>query len=221
MPVLCACEMKKEHIVLLLINLALIAGFGSLYLVRLNYEFVIYVGVILFFICIVGISLKKVDYTLGTLVGLTVWSALHLAGGGIMIGEGRLYDVMLIQLSETYPIWRYDQLVHIWGFGASTLVVFSLLSGPLKRPVENPIALGIVLVMGGLGMGALNEILEFVVSIFVPQSGVGGYINTSLDLCADLIGAILALFYIRLRYMKDNGLQPSNGELLGKDAPNL
>ena len=213
MPVLCACEMKKEHIVLLLINLALIAGFGSLYLARLNYEFVIYVGVILFFICIVGISLKKVDYTLGTLVGLTVWSALHLAGGGIMIGEGRLYDVMLIQLSETYPIWRYDQLVHIWGFGASTLVVFSLLAGPLKRPVENPIALGIVLVMGGLGMGALNEILEFVVSIFVPQSGVGGYINTSLNLCADLIGAILALLYIRLRYLKNNGIQPSSRKM--------
>ena len=107
----------------------------------------------------------------------------------------------------------YNQLVHICGFGASTLVVYSLLAGLLKRPVENPISLGIVLVMGGLGMGALNEILEFVVSIFVPQSGVGGYINTSLDLCADLIGAILALLYIRLRYLKNNGIQPSSRKM--------
>ncbi|MCX7000706.1 MAG: DUF2238 domain-containing protein [Candidatus Sumerlaeota bacterium] len=203
--------MKKKHIVLLLINLALIAGFGSLFLARLNYEFLIYVGVIVFFLCLIGISIKKVDYTLGSLVGLTVWSALHLAGGGITIGEGRLYDVMLIRLSETYPVWRYDQLVHIWGFGVSTLVVFSLLTGTLKRPVENPIALGIVLVMAGLGMGALNEILEFVVSICVPQSGVGGYMNTSLDLCADLIGAILGLLYIRLRYLRDNGIQQMRG----------
>ncbi|MFC1461606.1 DUF2238 domain-containing protein [Verrucomicrobiota bacterium] len=192
--------MKKEHIVLLLINLALIVGFGSLFLTRLNYEFLIYVGVIVFFMCLIGVSIKRVDYTLGSLVGLTVWSALHLAGGGIMIGEGRLYDVMLIRLSETYPIWRYDQLVHIWGFGASTLVVFSLLARPLKKPVENPVALGIVLVMAALGMGALNEIVEFAVSICVPKSGVGGYMNTSLDLCADLIGAILGLLYIRLRY---------------------
>jgi putative membrane protein len=81
-------------------------------------------------------------------------------------------------------------------------VVFSLLAGTLKKPAENPIALGIVLVMAGLGMGALNEILEFAVSIWVPQSGVGGYVNTSLDLCANLIGAILALVYIRLRYLK-------------------
>jgi len=202
--------MKKKHIVLLLINLALIVGFGSLFLARLNYEFLIYVGVIIFFLCLIGISIKKVDYTLGSLVGLTVWSALHLAGGGVTIGEGRLYDVMLIRLSETYPVWRYDQLVHIWGFGASTLVLFCLLAGSLKRPVENPIALGIVLVMAGLGMGALNEIVEFAVSICVPQSGVGGYMNTSLDLCADLIGAILGLLYIRLRYLKDNAIQPSS-----------
>ena len=71
-------------------------------------------------------------------------------------------------------------------------------------------ALGIVLVMAGLGMGALNEILEFVVSISVPQSGVGGFINTSLDLCADLIGAVLGLLYIRLRYLKNNGIEPSH-----------
>ena len=117
---------------------------------------------------------------------------------------------MLIQLSEKYPVWRYDQLVHIWGFGVSTLVMFSLLSSSLRKPVKNPIALGIVLVMAGLGMGALNEILEFVVSISVPQSGVGGFINTSLDLCADLIGAVLGLLYIRLRYLKNNGIEPSH-----------
>jgi hypothetical protein len=198
--------MKKEHIILLLINLAMIAGFGSLFLARLNYEFIIYVGVIIFFLCLIVASIRKVNYTLGSLVGLTIWSALHLAGGAITIGDGRLYDVMLIRLSETYPVWRYDQLVHIWGFGASTLVMFSLLTGHLKKPLRNYVALGIVLVMAGLGVGAFNEILEFVVSIGVPESGVGGYMNTSLDLCADLIGAILGLLYIRLRYLNDNGV---------------
>lgn len=203
-------EMKKEHIVLLLINVALISGFGLLFLSRLNYEFIIYVGVIIFFLCLVVISIKKVDYTLGALVGLTVWSALHLAGGGVTIGEGRLYDVMLIRLSETYPVWRYDQLVHVWGFGASTLVAFCLLEDHLKTPVGSPVALSIVLVMAGLGMGALNEILEFMVSNCVPQSGVGGYMNTSLDLCADLIGAILGLLYIRFRYLRDMNIQQRN-----------
>jgi len=199
--------LKKEHIVLLLVNLALIALFGSLFLRMRNYEFVIYVGVIIFFLCLVGISIDKVDYTLASLVGLTIWSAMHLAGGGITIGEGRLYDVMLIQISETFPIWRYDQLVHIWGFGAATLVAFCLLKPSLKDPRKNPVAVGIILVMAGLGMGALNEIVEFIVSSIIPRSGVGGYINTALDLCADLIGAILALFYIRWRYLGDRKTQ--------------
>jgi len=199
--------LKKEHIVLLLVNLALIALFGSLFLRMRNYEFVIYVGVIIFFLCLVGIRIDKVDYTIASLVGLTIWSAMHLAGGGITIGEGRLYDVMLIQISETFPIWRYDQLVHIWGFGAATLVAFCLLKPSLKDPRKNPVAVGIILVMAGLGMGALNEIVEFIVSSIIPRSGVGGYINTALDLCADLIGAILALFYIRWRYLGDRKTQ--------------
>jgi len=194
--------LNKSHLTLLLINLALIVGFGIFFLARLNYEFLIYVGVIVFFICLVGLSIKNVHYTLAALVGLTVWSALHLAGGGITVGQGRLYDVMLIALSDTYPVFRYDQLVHIWGFGSATLVSYCLLAGALKQPVTHPIGLGMVLVMSGLGFGALNEILEFVVSCCVPESGVGGYINTSLDLCANLIGAVLGLLYIRIRYLR-------------------
>ncbi len=193
-------ELKTKHIALLLINLALIIGFGSLFLLRLNYEFIIYVGVIIFFLCLIAISINKVDYTLATLVGLTLWSALHLAGGGITVDQGRLYDVMLIRLCDTFPVWRYDQLVHIWGFGVCTLVAFSLLRHGLTRPIRHPLAVGIVLIMAGLGMGALNEIIEFIVSLCVPESGVGGYLNTSLDLCADLIGALLGLLYIRIRY---------------------
>ena len=176
-----------------------------MFLVRLNYEFIIYVGVIVFFLCLILISNKKVNYALGALVGLTTWSALHLAGGAVIINDGRLYDVILVRLSDTYPIWRYDQLVHMWGFGACTLVVFSLLEGHLKRPLRGSVELYIVLAMAGLGIGALNEIIESVVSLIVPESGVGGYINTTLDLCADLIGAILGLLYIRLRYLKING----------------
>ena len=194
--------MKREHLVLLAVNLLLILGFGLSYILRLNYEFIIYVGVIIVALILVGATINKVDYTLASLVGLTVWSAMHLAGGGVVVGEGRLYDVMLVPLSETYPVFRYDQLVHIWGFGASTLVMYVLLKRPLGNASRNPVAVSIVLVMAGLGMGALNEILEFVVSICVPQSGVGGYLNTSLDLCADLVGAILGLIYIRLRYLK-------------------
>jgi putative membrane protein len=82
--------MKKQHLLLLLVNLALILGFGAIYIARMNYEFVIYVSVIIFFLILIGLTLRKGDYTLGALVGLTVWSALHLAGGIVPVGDGRL-----------------------------------------------------------------------------------------------------------------------------------
>jgi uncharacterized membrane protein YjdF len=191
---------RKEHLILLAVNLALILGFGTLFVARRNYEFILYVGVIVVFLGLIAATRNRVAYTLETLMGLTVWSGLHLAGGGITVGDGRLYDVILIPISETYPILRYDQVVHIWGFGVATLVMYDLVRPILPRPWRHPIAVSIVLVMAGLGVGALNEIVEFSVTVIVPQSGVGGYLNTSLDLCSDLIGALITLVYLQVRY---------------------
>jgi len=44
-----------------------------------------------------------------------------------------------------------------------------------------------------------NEMIEFTTTVFVPETGVGGYVNTSLDLVADFFGAVIAMIYIRLR----------------------
>jgi hypothetical protein len=77
--------------------------------------------------------------------------------------------------------------------------MFDVLRSIAADPLKKPIATGIILVMTGLGLGALNEVVEFVVATVLADSGVGGYLNTSLDLCANLIGALLALGYIRLR----------------------
>jgi uncharacterized membrane protein YjdF len=195
--------MKKMHIILLGINALLILGFGIYFGLKMNYEFIIYVGVIIFFVILIGLTRNKVEYTLSSLIGLTVWSMLHLCGGGIDIGNNeRLYDLILIKLSDKLPILRYDQIVHMWGFGISTIVMYSLLRKSLINKLRHRISLGIVLVMSGMGVGAFNEILEFIVDLSVPQSGVGGYINTSLDLCSNFIGSVLATVYINIMYFK-------------------
>ena len=193
---------KREHYLLLGINVALILGFGAVFVVRANYEFLIYVGVVVVLLGLVAVSMRSVAYTWGALIGLTVWSAMHLAGGAIQIGDGRLYDLILLPLSRTYPILRYDQLVHLWGFGAATVVGYCLLAEELIRPIKHPIAVGIVITMTGLGLGALNEILEFGVMLAVPGAGVGGYLNTSLDLVADLIGALGGLCVVWRCYLR-------------------
>jgi putative membrane protein len=53
--------------------------------------------------------------------------------------------------------------------------------------------------MAGLGVGAVNEIVEYIATLVVPETGVGGYDNTLLDLISDLIGALIALLVIRCR----------------------
>ena len=61
------------------------------------------------------------------------------------------------------------------------------------------VTISILVVMAGFGVGALNEMIEFTATVLVPETGVGGFINTSLDLVSDFVGAVLAMIYIQLR----------------------
>jgi len=168
---------------------------------RKNYEFVMYVGVIVFFFILIIITNRKVVYSNTVLWGLTLWGILHMMGGGLLINRGsmRLYELMIVSLSNNYPVFRYDQFVHIIGFFVATLLMFVLLKPLLKKDLNKWTSVSIVIIMAGLGVGALNEIVEFAATVVVPETGVGGFLNTSLDLVADLIGAILAMFYIRFK----------------------
>ena len=193
--------MKKQHLILGILNGAYLLGFGLRFGMQRNFEFLIYVGVVLTALIWIGLSLKRVNYAISTLIGLSVWGLMHMAGGGIVVGEGRLYDVMLVKLSATLPILRYDQVVHMWGFGSCVLFCYDLLKGQLVDARRFPFSLGLVLVMAGLGLGAFNEIVEFGVTCAVPEAGVGGYLNTALDLCANMIGALLALLFLRIKLL--------------------
>jgi putative membrane protein len=44
-----------------------------------------------------------------------------------------------------------------------------------------------------MGLGALNEIVEFAAVVASPSTGVGGYYNTALDLVFNGLGATLAV----------------------------
>jgi hypothetical protein len=195
-------KIRLVHIVLLILNITILTAFGTAFLLKRNFEFVIYVGVIIVCLALIVLTFFRVCYSAATLVGLTAWSMLHLAGGGVYINGVRLYEIILIPLSTKYPILRYDQFVHTFGFAAATLTMFDLLRPLIKENLQHFVALSIVVIMAGLGVGAFNEIVEVLVSAVIPSSGVGGYLNTALDLIADLVGSLLAMAYIKLRYLK-------------------
>lgn len=102
-------------------------------------------------------------------------------------------------VGQPYNIFKYDQFVHIVGFGVATLALYYLLKPLIKKDNKKWVALSIVVVMAGLGAGALNEIIEFIATVIVPETGVGGYENSSLDLISNLIGAIVAMTYIIIK----------------------
>jgi hypothetical protein len=98
-----------------------------------------------------------------------------------------LYNLWLI------PGWlKFDQLVHVYGFGITTWVCWQGLRSTLlnrtghARPTPG---LLILMVAASMGFGALNEVIEFGATLLLPATNVGGYMNTSLDLVANLIGA--------------------------------
>ncbi len=159
-----------------------------------------YIGVIVFFGIVILLTNKKVNYSNFLLWGLTLWAFLHMSGGGIIVNGDILYKLILVPITET--IFKYDQFVHILGFGVATLLMYHLIK-PLLKPRQRWVSLSIIVVMAGLGVGALNEIIEFTLTVLVPETNVGGYLNTSLDLVADLIGALIALVIIRV---KENNL---------------
>jgi len=190
---------KKGQKPILIVNLIAIAIFSIIFTGRKNYEFLIYIGVIIFFLGLILYTNKKVNYPNPVLWGLTAWSVLHMSGGGLFVQGKKLYEFMIFEIvGAPYHIFKFDQFVHIVGFFAATLVMYHILKPKLIKD-HNWFAISIVVVMAGFGLGALNELVEFVATVIIPDTGVGGYINTSLDLVSDLIGAIAAMVYIRFK----------------------
>ena len=48
-----------------------------------------------------------------------------------------------------------------------------------------------------MGFGAMNELVEFAATMTMPDTNVGGYVNTGFDLVANFIGASAACLLIR------------------------
>ena len=190
---------KKKQWPIFIVMLVMLTLFFIHYIQAKNWEFVSYIGVIVFFLVLIIATNSKTNYHNFDLWGLTLWALLHMSGGSVQVKGERLYNLILIPLSESYEIFKYDQFVHIVGFGVATLLMYHIIRPHLKTNLKQWVAVSIVIVMAGLGVGAFNEILEFGATVVVSDTGVGGYKNTSLDLVADLIGAIIALIIIRIK----------------------
>ncbi|MDK1022309.1 MAG: DUF2238 domain-containing protein [Candidatus Hydrogenedentes bacterium] len=168
-----------------------------------NAEFIIYIGVMVVLVGVIGFVHYRVNLTLPALWALTGWGAAHMAGGLVTVPESWPIhgDIRVL-----YSLWliperlKYDQVIHAYGFGVTTWVCWQGLRSVLLQygPARPTYGLMVLCAAGGMGFGALNEVIEFTATLLVPETNVGGYVNTGWDLVANLTGTTIAATLIVL-----------------------
>jgi putative membrane protein len=198
-------NLKKSEWGILVFTLLYILGFSAYYLSIRNYEFLWYIAVLLIFFVLIAVTLHRSKFDPIILGGLSLWGLLHMAGGGVKVGAGVLYSLNLIPILEIQntSVLKFDQAVHFFGFAVSTLVVYHLLKPYLNRQTNWKVVYPVIAV-AGMGLGAVNEIVEFIAVVSFPETNVGGYANTALDLAFNFLGAVAAIFFIHFYYQKKN-----------------
>ena len=185
-------KISKVYIGILLFNLAYLLLFCFLFTSIKNYEFLLYVATVAFFVIFIGYLHLKFNFNSVALIGLSLWGFLHMLGGFVRIGDGVLYNYQIID-----KFLRFDQLVHMYGFGMATLFAYYILRPSLNVRIR-PISVSVLLVFIGMGLGSLNEIVEFAAVLTFPETGVGGYYNTLWDMVFNTVGAITAVIYLNM-----------------------
>jgi putative membrane protein len=189
--------LEPKYRALFAVTVLMLVGFTTYYVAGGNFEFMVYIAVIVFFLVLIIATRNRVEYPMPILWGLVAWALLHMAGGSFYWGGTRFYDIILLPLvGAPYDIIKYDQAVHAFGFFVTTFVAYHLLRPHLAGPAKGRVGLAVVLAVAGMGAGALNEVVEFATTVVSSSTGVGGYINNSLDLVANGVGAVIAAIWI-------------------------
>jgi uncharacterized membrane protein YjdF len=181
-------RLQRGEIPILLFNLLYISIFTAIALTGQNYEFVLYAAVVILLAAWILWTQHRVRFDPPILWGLSLWGLLHMAGGNLRVGREVLYGLQLVP-----GLLRYDQLVHAFGFGVATLVCHHLLRPYLRDGIGRTRSLALLVVLMGSGLGAVNEIVEFVAVKTVEETKVGGYENTLWDLIFNLLGGTAAV----------------------------
>lgn len=183
------------------LKLKIVSIFTALYLISFtiitllykNYEFLYYIIIIGIFIGIIIHYHKSFHLTPHIIISLSILGFMHFAGGIFHPFGIRLYDLHLIK-----NIFRYDNLIHSLGIFIATFVGYNLFKPHLSTKIKNNVVLlSLILILIAMGTGAFVELIEFSAVVFLGAAErVGDYFNNALDLVFNLVGSIIACFFI-------------------------
>lgn len=191
-----AKKSSERSVIIFTLGYLLVA---SLFAWRLsNWEFILYVFVVL----IIGMLIKniheKVRFSTGILWCLSLWGLAHMLGGLLPIPASWPHEGSHTVL---YSFWiipdllKYDHIIHGYGFGVGTWACWQALS-PIVTGSKEYISEIVLAVLASNGLGAINEIIEFFATLTLPSTNVGGYENTGWDLVFNLLGSLVAAVII-------------------------
>lgn len=122
--------------------------------------------------------------------GLAIAAITTLAGGLINVGQNALYNAGIGPYSKTSGthLLQYDHFAHAYVSFVVAFACWVMLAAPYAG-ADHRRHLVLVAVGAALGLGALNEMVEFLVTLAHHGAHVGGYRNTGWDLVFNFIGA--------------------------------
>ena len=125
-----------------------------------------------------------------------------MMGGSIYINGTKLYAFMIYPLVSAdiagTDIFRYDQFAHFYCYIFVTLILFYIFKHYIKEDTSW-LAFSVLLVFASIGIGAINEIAEFIPVLFLENTGVGDYFNTLWDIVFNTLGALVGIFYLSMK----------------------
>ena len=192
-------KLKPSHWAVLVFTLTYVVGFAAWFLAIGNVEFLWYIATLLFFVVLIALTIGRTKFPPFIIWGLSVWGLAHMAGGGIKVGGNVLYALVLIPIvgDGELRILKYDQVVHFYGFAVTAVVLWHLLrtNFPALRGTWTIYCFS---ALASMGLGCLNELIEFAAVLGLPDTNVGGYYNTALDLAFNSAGAVIAMLLVRI-----------------------
>lgn len=158
-----------------------------------GYEFLFYIVVVAAIMALVVFIHRRIVLSLATLWALLLWALLHMAGGMLPLPKptGVLYNLWLVP-----GVLKFDQLVHAFGFGVTAWTCWQVLRSHCPPPHTSPTLLA-ASALSAMGLGALNEEIEFAATKLVERTNVGDYDNNAWDLVFNMLGALVAVLLIR------------------------
>jgi uncharacterized membrane protein YjdF len=149
-----------------------------------------YVAVVSTAVAVVSLMQRRRPLPPPLVAALGLLAVMHLAGGLITVGNDVLYNAWIGN-----DALRFDHVVHPLGVFLGALVLWHWFGETEDTHAPSPV----VWALAGLGLGALNEVVEFAATLAHNGAHVGGYENTGWDLVCNIAGAIAAGQVIRRR----------------------